>query len=405
MWCGRIWWAAPAAPAAMAWRWIPRPAAWSLPARQPPTSTPLRSPTATMIPLSPVMTSDGSQTWVQQIQTLATNQANAVSVDASGNIYIGGSVSGGVVGAGQSSQGNGDAYLAKFDSTGNLLAENQFGTSGADQRRRHRHRPATAAFMSPACRTAKRSVQICQRQYHRGAHLEPGSGRAAGRRQHRRPGGVGQSGLCLRHHQQRQSHRRRHGHRRRAVQRRHRCFCLQPHRQWHQRHRQPCHLCRHFGQRPRRRCHGGPRRHRLSGRHHHRHFRGPVSATSPNVTNAFAAAHQSPMARCNGPDNSAAPTATPPARALPSIPMAPVCWTRWACRAAPSILTQSVDLTHQTTLRAGDTFQIQIQGVAPRTATITIDPGETWIRWSPRSTPSWASTGTAATNYTGNAEN
>ena len=33
----------------------------------------------------------GNQTWIKQIQTLATNQANAVSVDASGNIYIGGS--------------------------------------------------------------------------------------------------------------------------------------------------------------------------------------------------------------------------------------------------------------------------------------------------------------------------
>lgn len=75
---------------------------------------------------------NGNQTWIKQIQTLATNQANAVSVDASGNIIIGGSVSGGVVGAGQVSQGKGDAFLAKFDSKGKLLAENQFGTSGAD---------------------------------------------------------------------------------------------------------------------------------------------------------------------------------------------------------------------------------------------------------------------------------
>jgi hypothetical protein len=75
---------------------------------------------------------DGDQTWIKQIQTLATNQANAVSVDASGNIYIGGQVSGGVVGKGQTSLGKGDAYLAKFDSKGNLIAENQFGTSGAD---------------------------------------------------------------------------------------------------------------------------------------------------------------------------------------------------------------------------------------------------------------------------------
>ena len=75
----------------------------------------------------------GNQTWIQQIQTLATNQANSVSVDASGNIYIGGSVSGGVIGAGQTAQGGGDAYLAKLNSSGKVVAENQFGTSGADQ--------------------------------------------------------------------------------------------------------------------------------------------------------------------------------------------------------------------------------------------------------------------------------
>jgi len=76
--------------------------------------------------------SSGSQTWIKQIQTLATNQSNTVSVDASGNIYIGGSVSGGVIGAGQVAQGKADAFLAKFDSKGKLLAENQFGTSGND---------------------------------------------------------------------------------------------------------------------------------------------------------------------------------------------------------------------------------------------------------------------------------
>ena len=131
---------------------------------------------------------NGNQNWIKQIQTLATNQANAVSVDASGNIYIGGSVSGGVIGAGQTAQGGGDAYLAKFDSNGNLLAENQFGTSRRRSGRRHRHRQRR----QPLCRQRAEwrcdRVQICQRRHHLGAR--PGAedlGALAGRRRHRRP--------------------------------------------------------------------------------------------------------------------------------------------------------------------------------------------------------------------------
>src|SRR5262249_51177516 len=75
---------------------------------------------------------NGNQTWVKQIPTLAANQSNSVSVDASGNIYIGGQVSGGVIGAGQTQAGKGDAFLVKYDSKGKVLAENQFGSSGAD---------------------------------------------------------------------------------------------------------------------------------------------------------------------------------------------------------------------------------------------------------------------------------
>ncbi len=75
---------------------------------------------------------NGNQTWAKQIQTLATNQAASVSVDASGNVYIGGQVSGGVIGAGQTSSGGADAYVAKLDSKGNIVYEHQYGSTSSD---------------------------------------------------------------------------------------------------------------------------------------------------------------------------------------------------------------------------------------------------------------------------------
>lgn len=75
--------------------------------------------------------SDGTQTWVKQVQTLNQNQANAVSVDASGNVYIAGNVTG-IVGAGQTAVGGQDAYVAKYDSKGTLVSQQQFGTSASD---------------------------------------------------------------------------------------------------------------------------------------------------------------------------------------------------------------------------------------------------------------------------------
>ncbi len=75
---------------------------------------------------------NGEQSWVQQIQTLNANQGFAVGVDQSGNVYLGGQASG-VIASGQSNAGGSDAYLAKYDSSGKLVSESQFGTGGADQ--------------------------------------------------------------------------------------------------------------------------------------------------------------------------------------------------------------------------------------------------------------------------------
>ncbi len=74
----------------------------------------------------------GTQTWVKQLQTLSQNQAATVSVDTSGNVFIGGQVSGGVIGSGQTKSGGTDAYVAKLDNKGKLVYEKQFGTSGND---------------------------------------------------------------------------------------------------------------------------------------------------------------------------------------------------------------------------------------------------------------------------------
>ena len=282
---------------------------------------------------------NGNQTWIQQIQTLATNQANAVSVDASGNIYIGGSVSGGVIGAGQTAQGGGDAYLAKFDSKGNLLAENQFGTSGADQV------SATATGSDGSLYVASVQNGDAVVSKYAGGDITSAPtwtqdlGALSVRRRHRRPDGFGQPGLCLRHHQQRQSD----GGRRRPASPRPPAAAPTPLSSISPT-MAPRATANHVsyvgtsasdqgGARD-----GRPRRHRLSDRHHHRHLRRPA-AQRRRMSPTPSPPRSTPMAACNGPSNMAAPPASPPAPAWRSIPMAPACWTRWACRAAPSTST------------------------------------------------------------------
>lgn len=75
---------------------------------------------------------NGTPVWTQQIKTLNANQANAISVDSSGNVFIGGQVTG-VIGVGQSNAGKQDAYVAQLDSKGKIVYEQQMGTAGTDQ--------------------------------------------------------------------------------------------------------------------------------------------------------------------------------------------------------------------------------------------------------------------------------
>jgi hypothetical protein len=68
-------------------------------------------------------------------------------------------------------------------------------------------------------------------------------------------------------------------------------------------------------------------------------------------------------------------------------------------------LDKSVELTNQTTLRAGDSFQIKIEGTGARTATITIDQGETFDSLATKINAQLGGIGKASVNYTGGGEN
>ncbi len=73
--------------------------------------------------------SSGHELWTQQIGTLRPDQSNSVAVDASGNAYISGVTYADLAGT---NAGDADAFLVKFDTSGNELWSQQIGTSGAD---------------------------------------------------------------------------------------------------------------------------------------------------------------------------------------------------------------------------------------------------------------------------------
>ncbi len=145
---------------------------------------------------------NGNESWAKQIQTLATNQAASVSVDASGNVYVGGQVKG-VVGRGQTNNGGHRRLCRQARCQGQRrlraairnLRQRQRGGDGADLRRRagggeRNQRPC-------------RGLQIRQWRRHRGAAVAAGSGGAAAGRRHRRHDGRERPHLRHRHDDQR----------------------------------------------------------------------------------------------------------------------------------------------------------------------------------------------------------
>jgi hypothetical protein len=74
--------------------------------------------------------SSGNELWRQQIGTAVIDATWSVAVDASGNAYVSGSTKGDL---GGTNQGGNDAYLTKFDTSGNELWGRLIGTSSNDE--------------------------------------------------------------------------------------------------------------------------------------------------------------------------------------------------------------------------------------------------------------------------------
>jgi len=73
----------------------------------------------------------GTQVWVEQFGTPSRDYANGISTDSSGNVYVAGYTNGSLPGNSNLGYSN-DAYVAKYDSSGNQLWVKQFGTSSDD---------------------------------------------------------------------------------------------------------------------------------------------------------------------------------------------------------------------------------------------------------------------------------
>ncbi len=72
----------------------------------------------------------GTELWTRQFGTAANDLSYGISVDATG-LYVAGYTNGAL--PGQTSTGNNDAFVRKYDSNGNELWTRQFGTAANDQ--------------------------------------------------------------------------------------------------------------------------------------------------------------------------------------------------------------------------------------------------------------------------------
>ncbi len=67
--------------------------------------------------------------WIQQFGSAGADQAYTISIDSNNLVYVAGLTTRDL---GGQNAGFDDAFLAKFDTNGNLLGIDQFGTVGVD---------------------------------------------------------------------------------------------------------------------------------------------------------------------------------------------------------------------------------------------------------------------------------
>ena len=72
----------------------------------------------------------GNELWTRQFGSIGTDSAKAILVDASG-VYVAGYAQNAL--PGQSSPGNYDAFVRKYDAAGNELWTRKFGTTGIER--------------------------------------------------------------------------------------------------------------------------------------------------------------------------------------------------------------------------------------------------------------------------------
>ncbi|NJK70125.1 MAG: hypothetical protein HC941_29725, partial [Microcoleus sp. SU_5_3] len=73
---------------------------------------------------------NGNQVWLRQFGTVASDVAYGVKLDSAGSIYVTGSTRGNL--NGNNNSGGADSFVVKYDSNGNQLWTNQFGTVGSE---------------------------------------------------------------------------------------------------------------------------------------------------------------------------------------------------------------------------------------------------------------------------------